>query len=126
LIALFEPSDRFHVDAQRFLERIGGPLITNFVVVGEVAAMLEIAQSRREFLEWVIRAVVVDEQTSKDLPRIVEILQKYQDLPSDLADASLLAMCERRGIADVATLDKDFDVYRTRSRKRLENVFFGS
>ena len=39
------------------------------------------------------------------------------------ADASLVAMCERRSIASVATLDQHFDVYRTADRKRLRNVF---
>jgi len=51
-------------------------------------------------------------------------LKKYDDLPADFADASLVAMCERRGIAEVATLDSDFDVYRTADRKHLRNVFF--
>ena len=51
-------------------------------------------------------------------------MRKYADLPADLADASLVAMCERRGIAAVATLDQHFDVYRTVDRRRLRNVFF--
>jgi hypothetical protein len=33
-------------------------------------------------------------------------------------------MWERRGIPEVATLNTDFDVYRTADRKRLRNVFF--
>jgi uncharacterized protein len=51
-------------------------------------------------------------------------MNKYADLPADFADASLVAMCERRGIADIATLDTHFDIYRTADRKRLRNVFF--
>jgi predicted nucleic acid-binding protein len=57
-------------------------------------------------------------------PRIVEIMRKYADLPADFADAALVAMCERRGIGSVASLDRHFDVYRTADRKRLRNVFF--
>ena len=49
-------------------------------------------------------------------------MEKYEDLPADFADASLLALCERRGIETIASFDKDFDVYRTKGRKRLRNV----
>ena len=58
-------------------------------------------------------------------PRIIEIMGKYADLPADFADASLLALCERAGIDRIATLDRDFAVYRLRNRKRLVNVFDG-
>jgi predicted nucleic acid-binding protein len=75
------------------------------------------------FLTWAAGALEIDQQTVGDLPRIIEIMTKYADLPADFADASLVALCERRGIASVATLDKHFDVYRTRDRKRLRNVF---
>ena len=62
--------------------------------------------------------------TVADIPRIIVIMKKYDDLPADLADASLLAVCERRNIREVATLDREFDIYRTADRKRLRNVFF--
>jgi hypothetical protein len=35
----------------------------------------------------------------------------------------LVALCERRGIETLATLDRHFDVYRTTARRRLKNVF---
>jgi uncharacterized protein len=50
-------------------------------------------------------------------------MEKYEDLPADFADASLLALSERSGIELIATFDSDFDIYRTRTRKRLKNVF---
>ena len=67
----------------------------------------------------------MDEDTSTDAERILEIMKKYDSLPADLADASLLAMCERRNIADIATLDTDFDIYRTKAKKPLRNVLSG-
>jgi predicted nucleic acid-binding protein len=50
-------------------------------------------------------------------------MKKYADLPADFADASIVALCERRGIDTVATLDRHFDVHRTSARKQLQNVF---
>lgn len=44
------------------------------------------------------------------------LMRKYQDLPMDLADASLVAVAEAENIRTIFTLDKDFTVYRTRQK----------
>jgi predicted nucleic acid-binding protein len=40
------------------------------------------------------------------------LMHKYRDRPMDLADASLVATAERRGIRRIFTLDSDFHIYR--------------
>ena len=122
LVALFKGADRYHNEAVAFVANLRDPLVTNMVVIGEVMALLA-PRFQPDFLDWAIGALEIDQQTAADLPRIVEIMRKYADLPADFADASLVAMCERRSIASVATLDQHFDVYRTADRKRLRNVF---
>ncbi len=123
LIALFDGSDHHHADAVAFVAELKQPLITNLAVASEVVALLPL-RFQLEFLDWAGAALEIDQLTAADLPRIVEIMRKYADLPADFADASLVTMCERRGIVSVATLDRHFDVYRTLDRKRLRNVFF--
>jgi uncharacterized protein len=124
LIALFEPSDDGHEEASAFLRRTTDQLVTNYPVLAEVTYMLTTApRILRQFLAWAPSSLVVDVQTTFDFPRIVEIMEKYEDLPADFADASLLALSERSGIELIATFDSDFDIYRTRTRKRLKNVF---
>ena len=50
--------------------------------------------------------------------RIRALMEKYQDLPMDLADASLVALAEMRGLREVFTLDHaDFQVYRLHRRQ---------
>jgi predicted nucleic acid-binding protein len=45
-------------------------------------------------------------------------MQKYQDRPMDLADASLVALAEERGLRDIFTLDRrDFQTYRLHGRQ---------
>lgn len=101
--------------------------MTNIAVLTEVTALLDFSDSLpAEFLDWAAKALVIDTGTDKDLPRIAAVMRKYHDLPADFADASLVALCERRDIQDIATLDKDFDVYRTARRRVLNNVFFAS
>ena len=122
LVALFKGADHSHARAIAFLQDASDPLVTNLVVISEVAALLTSA-FQPMFLTWAAGALEIDQQTVGDLPRIIEIMTKYADLPADFADASLVALCERRGIATVATLDRHFEVYRTRDRKRFRNVF---
>jgi predicted nucleic acid-binding protein len=122
LVALFKGADNYHAEAVAFIQRVDRSLVTNLIVISEVVALLA-PTYQTSFLEWSVGAMEVDQETVADFPRIVEIMQKYADLPADFADASLVALCERRGIETVATLDKHFDVYRTSARKRLKNVF---
>ncbi len=124
LVALFKGGDRYHAEDVAFVQRVDQPLVSNLIVMSEVMALIA-PEFQTNFLEWSQQALVIDHDTVGDIPRIVEIMRKYGDLPADFADASLVALCERRDIETVATLDKHFDVYRTSARKRLRNVFRG-
>jgi uncharacterized protein len=126
-IAMFARSDRHHAAALAFLARSeNAALITNLIVVSEVAAVLGPHKDLVTCLDWIVENVEIDSNAGKDLPKAIAILQKYEDLPADLADASLVAMCERRGTNLVASIDDDFDVYRLPKNKKLQNVFFGT
>jgi len=50
---------------------------------------------------------------SADLPRMRQLMQKYKNLPMDLADASLVRVAERDGIGRLFTIDRrEFALYR--------------
>ncbi len=125
LIGLFNRSDAQHKQATDFLRRAGDfQLITTSLVIGEVAAILSGAEANLlRFLDWLGGGVEIDDALSEDLPQIIAIMKKYHDLPPDLADASLIALCERRSIKSIATLDSDFQVYRLSKGRKFENVF---
>lgn len=125
LIALFDGSDQYHAAAIRFVKRNRRPLITNLPVITEVVYVLDFSgDAQRDFLFWVQQAMTVDIGTVNDLDRIRAILEKYADLPADFADASLVALCERLKIWHVASVDSDFTIYRSRSKRRFSNRFF--
>ena len=47
-----------------------------------------------------------------DVPRMRELMEKYRDLPMDLADAALVRVAERERLRRVFTLDRrDFELY---------------
>ena len=59
----------------------------------------------------------------QDFARILELNQQYADLPGDFADLSLVAISERLNIAAIATLDKDFNIYRRYRRQPFDRIF---
>lgn len=123
LYAIFDDGDKHHRSATRFLRSVDTKLYTNSVIVGEVAFLLSRAPHKRlEFLEWIGLVAGIDDDLPGDLPRIVEILRKYNDLRPDFADASLVALAERLGTRRIATFDSDFEVYRTLSNEKFENA----
>jgi predicted nucleic acid-binding protein len=60
--------------------------------------------------------------TVAERSRMDSLMQEYQDLPMDFADASLIAVSESRGIRRVFTLDSDFHIYRLADGSVLEVV----
>jgi predicted nucleic acid-binding protein len=50
-------------------------------------------------------------------PNVQSDFLKYQNVPMDLADASLLLVSEEEGINSIVTLDSDYIVYRSKKKK---------
>jgi hypothetical protein len=55
--------------------------------------------------------------TETDRIRMRELMEKYRDVPMDLADASLVVTSEALGLERIFTLDSDFQVYRRNGRE---------
>ncbi len=56
----------------------------------------------------------------EDIPPMKNLMEKYRDLPMDLADAALVRVAEREGLRRVLTLDqRDFNVYRLPRKGRF-------
>ena len=124
LIALFDRNDRHHRRAVDFVTSCKERLVTNIPVLTEATHLLDFsAAAQRELLIWAHRSLIIDENTKDDLPRIAAIIMKYRDSPADFADASLIALAERRGLREIATIDSDFAIYRTHAKHTLHNVF---
>lgn len=124
LIALFIENDRYHKKAVKFLKAFTGRLATSFAVVTEVALTLDFnVDAQLAFLKWADRAIEIDRDSPRDLPRIVDIMDKYRSLPADFADAALVALAERSNVIDIASIDKDFGIYRLVDGRRFNNVF---
>lgn len=65
-------------------------------------------------------AFTVESVHPSDWPRIVELVDRYRDLPLGTVDASVLACAERVGTDQIATVDRrHFTVVKARRTFRL-------
>lgn len=124
LIALFDRSDRYHQPVLECLSNYQGRLFSSWAVLAEVSHMLDFnLQVQLDFLAWVERgALVVCNIEQDELLSMRQMMEKYGDLPMDLADASLLYLANREGIQQIISIDSDFDVYRTLKKQPLKNL----
>jgi predicted nucleic acid-binding protein len=61
---------------------------------------------------------------TQHIPRLKQLMEKYQDLPIDLADASLILLAEELGHGDIVSTDRrDFGAYRWKNQKPFTNLF---
>ena len=119
LIALFDRNDKYHLASIKFIKDNNSELITTLASVTETLHLLDFNRNAQiDFLGWVnAGAVTLEPISSDDLQRIKELTIKYSDLPMDFADACLVLLGEKLNISTVATIDRDFDVYRLKGKK---------
>lgn len=54
--------------------------------------------------------------------RMAELMDKFDDLPMDLADASLIALAEELGTTRVFTFDQDFRIYLFKDGRHVDII----
>lgn len=122
LVALLNASEEGHDRCAQVLRQTSGSLTTTWPVITEAAYLLgfssEGPSALLEMLEQGdLRLASLD---ARDVPRLRGLMEKYRDLPMELADASLVVVAEREGTHTIFTLDRrDFSVYRLPRGKRF-------
>jgi predicted nucleic acid-binding protein len=119
LIALFDHNDKYHATSVEFIRNNNSELVTTLASVTETLHLLDFNRNAQiDFLGWVnAGAVTLEPVTSDDLQRIKKLIIKYSDLPMDFADGCLVFLGEKLNINTIATIDRDFDVYRLKGKR---------
>jgi len=119
LIALFDRNDKYHLASVEFIKSNNSELVTTLASMTETLHLLDFNRHAQiDFLGWVnAGAITLELITSDDLQRIKELTIKYADLPMDFADACLVFLGEKLNISTIATIDRDFDVYRLKGKR---------
>ena len=123
IVAFFDASDTYHSLCMETLKGINKPLVTSWPVLTEAFYLLGFSWKAQDNLwEFMMRGGL--EVLSPDVKlqaRCRELMEKYKDLPMDLADGTLVVLGESKKIREVFTLDhKDFNIYRPSHQKRFK------
>jgi predicted nucleic acid-binding protein len=125
LIALLDRGDPAHDSCVATLQTLRQVPLTVWPAFTEAMYLLRGSWAAQNAL-WsrvetgALAFAALDEE---DAPRIRELMEKYRDLPMDLADAALVRVAERDGVTDIFTLDRrHFTVYRPGRRRRFAIV----
>ena len=125
LIALFNKNDKYHEIIKKFIKAYDGILTTSWPVITEVCHMLDFnINVQIDFLKWIeLGGLRIEDIESTELNRIIQLSEKYSDIPMNLADASLVIISERLRIKEIITIDSDYYIYRTIEKEMIKNIF---
>jgi predicted nucleic acid-binding protein len=126
-LALANRRDRHHRVARDSAAKLRERLITTWPVMTEVCHLLANRLGIRSQLSFVrsARQGAFDLFTlgEEHLPRVETLMEKYNDLPMDLADASLVILAESLGSGRILSTDsRDFATYRWKSTHPFKNL----
>lgn len=102
------------------------PLLTTWPCFTEAMYLLgEVGGYRYQAELWKIRNIdklIIHNFTAKEIKLMAILMEKYQDTPMDLADASLMVIAESHSFRRIFTLDSDFYIYRLSGKRSLDII----
>lgn len=126
LVALVDKNQSSHKRSVEAHESLSAPLVTTWPCLTEAMYFLEGLggwKSQNILWDFIDRhGVELHTSIETEVERIRILMEKYRDLPMDLADASLVATAETRQLRRIFTLDSDFRVYRAHDKEPFEVV----
>ncbi len=125
LVALIHRGDQHHGNCREAFQSLEEPLATVWPVFTEAMYLLGFSWQGQDALwQFVARKVLSFLPLhSADFPRMRALMEQYQDVPMDLADAALVRVAEREGIRRIFTLDRrDFQIYRPEGLENFELI----
>lgn len=126
-IGLFNPKDHHHARCKAFFASYTGQTTTTWAVFTEVCALLTHSK-QKAFFAWTAKAqslgyLRIETPPADAIAAIWNLMDKYEDLPMDFCDASLVYLASSFKIHRIATIDvRDFSVYRLPGNKRFVHV----
>jgi predicted nucleic acid-binding protein len=127
LFALVDKRDAWHQRAVAALPTVAEGWITTWPSLTEATHLMTRRLGTR-FAQGLMDEVADGGIALWDIPeahvsRIPAMMQRYANLPMDLADASLVLLAEHLGHGRILTTDeRDFGTYRWKSHKPFHNL----
>ena len=126
-LALVDQKDAYHQRAKQTLKQYNETLITTWCVVTETCYLLltrKGVKAQTAFIRSFNQGLfTVFNLEIHHTARITQLMEKYADLPMDLADASLVILAEHLGHGRIFSVDRrDFNTYRWKQNYPFENL----
>jgi predicted nucleic acid-binding protein len=115
IVALLHAGDFDHRRCRAFLEEFKGEFVTTEAVLTEAMALLSrVRRGPQAALDFFLKGgAALVPQSPQSLERARELIGKYEDVPMDFADATLVVLAEELETGEIFTLDRrGFRVYR--------------
>lgn len=123
LVDQSQPQHQAYIDLVGQLEK---PLITTWICIAEA---MYLDQNRggwpmqKQLAKFLLtNLLAIYEIQSEDYPRLFQLMEKYQDRPMDLADATLVLTAEKIEENQILTLDSDFLFYRIKDKNSFHII----
>ncbi len=124
LVALLDRSDRHHRWAVDQFKVLRPPLLTCEAVLEEAWHLLGHVPPSRGALARLHRERIIEVRFDfeSEAPAVWRLLDKYRDIPMDVADGCLVRMSEIFSRSRVWTTDGDFRFYRRLGRQTIPRL----
>lgn len=123
LVALMDADEPDHAACVATLLTIELPMVTTWAAFTEAMYLLDVPRKvRARDALWSLietKRLRLYDLDAGQVSRARGLMDKYADLPMDLADATLVAAAEHENERIVFTLDSDFAVYRLNGRRAI-------
>lgn len=116
LLCLVDRTQPQHENYKNLVMRVNKPMVTTWACLTE-AMYLSLHRGgwvmQKQLGEMILDGLLtIYEIQSSDYNRLFVLMEKYQDRPMDLADATLVLTAEKTGCYQILTIDSDFLFYR--------------
>ncbi|NAS25326.1 PIN domain-containing protein [Herbidospora sp. NEAU-GS84] len=116
LVAGANRKDKHHASCARLLRNLVGRVLVPTTVLAEAGWILNGRlgpEVHASFLESVEQSFELVELFPVDLRRMADLIRQYKSADLDTVDVSVMAIAERLGVRQIATLDRrDFGLVR--------------
>ncbi len=125
LVAIFHAGDHRHEACVEALHSLPSPLLSCWPVITEALWLL---RRDRIAVQRLLRSIGTSflhllPVSDKEASAIADLMERYEDMSAQFADASLVYLAHREEIETIFTLDRrDFSVYRTARKRAFEIV----
>ena len=122
IVALLDRSERYHSQCVEVLSDLTGALVTCEAAIAEACYLLRDLRTAPEAVVSNVGSGVfqIPIRLADQAASVEKLLRKYRDVPMGLADACLVDLADRLDTGRVLTLDRDFEIYRWRARRKFE------